>query len=426
MFGMSMFLPGEDRKPHAVRNFVFSLITVFILLAALPIGVHLVGQNTNFFPEAAAPVATPTPVSGDTGFSFDLKQDSKSGSIIGVNVLVRSDVHPANVFATKISFPEDILSVDSIATNSASLNVDKSQIGAKWADVEFDNDSGTVTLSGGIPNPGLKTNPDQKYVLTTIYFKPKMQAQAKLSFDPNSKVFQAGSILPSKKTDVLLKVPSPTIAEAEVTPSCVPYPACFNDAKPCDLPEPSGGWCRTPEVIASKKVQEPILVLLEPTGGESLDLNSEHLIRWNAANLNNVTVAILMNDQILGNIASVSASLQQLSWTPKDFIYPTFANVNNSFKIKITGVDDKGNLISDQSKGPIGIGAGGGAQSASNTQYDGDINSDGKVDLADLSTLFSVYGDKLNQPKADLNGDRVVNDIDLWVFTNHFGQNKKL
>lgn len=417
MVGMNRFIPNDGKKKHPVRSFIFSLITVFVLLIALPIGVYLVGQNTNFIPQAATPAPKPVQDQGDTSFSFDLKQDQITNTRVGVNVLIHSDVHEASLFATKISFPKELLSVESIATSSAQKDADSAQIAAKWVDTSIDNDSGTITLIAGVPRPGLKTQADKKYVLATIYFTPKINAQAKLAFDPNSKIYQTSpsTILPTKKTDVLLKVPNPGV---EPSPACVPYPPCFDQTPSCDLPEPSGGWCRTPQSVGTKQSSAPSLQLIAPNGGDALNLTSQQMIKWQSSNLSEVDVQILMNDQLLGRIASAPASLGQIPWNPQEVIYPAFANTNNTFKIALVGRSDKGVTVSDESKGPFSILPGiANFQFNPSTKINQDLTGDGKTDLDDLALLFSSFGPNPPTKKADLNGDGVVNDIDLWLFT---------
>jgi len=56
----------------------------------------------------------------------------------------------------------------------------------------------------------------------------------------------------------------------------------------------------------------------------------------------------------------------------------------------------------------------------------GDVNSDGKVDLTDLSRMNSALGSNLGQPnwnqECDINRNNVIDVADLYLLSSHFGQ----
>jgi hypothetical protein len=134
-------------------------------------------------------------------------------------------------------------------------------------------------------------------------------------------------------------------------------------------------------------------------------------------------VDILINGKKLGQIASASASLGRLSWKPSDFILPTFLAPTNTYQIELNGYTVSGQTINNKSKGPfaiinqdVNLEA---SQAANLAQRGGDGNKDGQVDLTDLSILLSSFGKKDNLDLGvDLNGDGVVNDVDLFLFRN--------
>jgi hypothetical protein len=51
----------------------------------------------------------------------------------------------------------------------------------------------------------------------------------------------------------------------------------------------------------------------------------------------------------------------------------------------------------------------------------GDVNSDGKVDLQDLSILLSHYGQNATASQGDLTGDNLVTLVDLSTLLSHYG-----
>ena len=49
-----------------------------------------------------------------------------------------------------------------------------------------------------------------------------------------------------------------------------------------------------------------------------------------------------------------------------------------------------------------------------------DVNGDGVVDILDLSLVEQNFGAILNHPEADINGDGQVNVLDLILVANRF------
>ncbi len=107
------------------------------------------------------------------------------GEEIKVSLRVRSD--PANLFAVKINFSPAFLEVDSIdATGSFVTN---------WIDKSSENDSGKVSLIGGIvngfPNKGFSSG-EEGAIMAAINFKIKENLDGKitnLTIDPSSAIY---------------------------------------------------------------------------------------------------------------------------------------------------------------------------------------------------------------------------------------------
>lgn len=143
------------------------------------------GGNSSYVVNTSnSPSISPTPYSaGPSGFLLESSGSAKLGQTFTVKLLVRSDTDAANLFSAKLSFPKDQIEV---------VNIDPTDSIVKlWADKVFDNKMGTVSIIGGIPNPGFKTNPsDKPALLATIIFKANLVGNTTISFLSSSQVFR--------------------------------------------------------------------------------------------------------------------------------------------------------------------------------------------------------------------------------------------
>ncbi len=95
--------------------------------------------------------------------------------------------------------------------------------------------------------------------------------------------------------------------------------------------------------------------------------------------------------------------------------------VMNSSWVQFPLLDDNGDYIGHA---PVPSG-GDGTLAFSVAWLPADITGDGKVDARDIAIIAKAYGTRPGQPnwnpKADLNGDYVINDTDIWMASNNFG-----
>src|SRR5258708_5473534 len=183
--------PRYYQRPNSLPRFLLSLLTLFIMLGALPVGVYLVGQRTQVLPQAA-----PQKVERPGIVSFSLEKSNPiatSSAQIAINLLVHSDEQAANLFVTRVNFPSQYLELVKIATSSAQLQDEgQKNVDAKWIETKVDNQTGRVDLIAGVANPGIKTEVDQKYILTKLIFNikqsfstSKAQGVATFHLDPD-------------------------------------------------------------------------------------------------------------------------------------------------------------------------------------------------------------------------------------------------
>jgi len=100
------------------------------------------------------------------------------GSTVDVSIVVNTGSHTINAVNTEISFPSDKLQVVSPSVGPSFVSI--------WtAPPSYSNTQGSLSFSGGLPNPGLKSS---SAVLATVRFRVKSLGTAPLSFSNTTKV----------------------------------------------------------------------------------------------------------------------------------------------------------------------------------------------------------------------------------------------
>lgn len=378
----------ESGKPKIPKTFLFSVLIFSVLMLTLPLGVYLVGQRTNLIPKAEVPQTSAV----EASLSFEGRGEVNEQQV-EVAIIAHSDNDRANLFSAKVLFPPDLIEVESIATNSAKLaKPEPESINLKQIYSSFDNDKGEANLLVGVAKGGLKTKIDSGLILGTINFKIKQEGKALLTIDESSAIYRNSdslNILATKKT-LTINV------EEGALPSM------------------------TPKASIKPNPKAPSLSLISPKGGEVYTLNSKIPIQWEAANLGNITISLLVNDLLLGKIADVSASEKSFIWKPISTLPLVYINNLNSFKVKIEAEGENGERLVSQSLGPFSVYTEKNITSLDISSFDpklGDLNSDGKINLVDISRLLSYLYREDADKKYDLNQDGVVNDLDLWFLT---------
>ncbi|MBI2022674.1 hypothetical protein HYS97_02410, partial [Candidatus Daviesbacteria bacterium] len=103
------------------------------------------------------------------------------GETFPVKVLVRTDREEANLIATKITFPKDLLKVSSIKKDEIVIK--------QWVEEYFDNDRGEISLIGAVYNPPLKTDPAKPLTFATINFTSKGEGIGEINFAEGSAIY---------------------------------------------------------------------------------------------------------------------------------------------------------------------------------------------------------------------------------------------
>ncbi len=262
-------------------GFIAQFLILILLGAGLVVGIYLVQNRTTLFSRASGGGVS-RPVTPAAGFSIEADFDTYAGREVGISVMAHSDFDAANLFAAKLKFNKDLLRVTKIDTNTGFIK--------QWVEHHFDNNTGDISLVGGIPSPGFQTEIGSAGHMAVVYFQALKEGKAEISVIGDSAVYRN-----------------------------------YDNANVIGLRQ-SG------------------FITIKHSEGQGVS-------------------------------APISASSYQVNPTPD---------------LSISSLSVSGN---------------------------GDVNSNGKVELSDMSKLLADFG-KSGQRKADLNGDGKVNALDVLLLRN--------
>lgn len=214
-------------------SFIIGGAILFIILLGLG-GYSFLKMKNQPPPEVSIP--PPPPIK--EGAIFFLQADPNEASLGGqikVTVFVKSDLDAANLFIAKLKFSNQFLQAKSISLRSESTSSGfiKDWFISNWVENTIDNNTGSVSLVGGVPNPGFQTQKESSgSAMADIIFEAKAPGDDVVSFDDTSAVYRNSdnaNILVGK-TGTTVKItstltPSPTITSTpSVTTSPTPSP----------------------------------------------------------------------------------------------------------------------------------------------------------------------------------------------------------
>lgn len=394
-------------EPKRSKLTIFGIALVSLLVLTIPIGVYLATQPTSFLPKAAQ---TNQPLT----VKVSLEAESPSGLQIStqqffVDIKMHSDIDPANLVVSKISFPTDLIEVTSIATGSAILENSLPQ--AKWVESSFDNNRGAISLIAGIPNPGIKTDAkiSQSYTIARVTFNVKKPGQAKISFEGQSEILRNSdnSNILNIRQDLTLQISSE---------------AGFGKL--------NGPATPSAQTSIKQPAAPPQFTIITPSGGETFAYFRNVNITWNPSNIDKVTsIDLFLNDSILGSIATNPPNNGFFSWNPSSSLLIPYVNPQNTYQVKVIGTTKDGQKIESPPSGPFSFQADNNllivaTPSATLIQNIGLIKDNPPAIYKTISEFFSSFNQKEFRNKLyDLNSDGVLNGIDLWILRNILIQN---
>lgn len=217
----------EQNFTIKTQGFVHILLVIF-LLVGIAVTVYLVGKQTNLLPKAFAP----KPTGPETSFSLfgqgDCvgffcpgmpQKDPLPGEEFEVKLFVRSDIDEANLFQAKMKFPVNLVEVTGIKTDNGFIK--------NWVENFYDNNTGEISLAGGVPSPGFQTKlGGESALMATIVFKAKTGGTGTVLFNDDSAIYRntdnADILKIKREYDISIGTkPSPTPTP---TPSPSPLP----------------------------------------------------------------------------------------------------------------------------------------------------------------------------------------------------------
>lgn len=379
-----------DEKKRSIKQWVL-IAFLSITVLSIPIGVYLVSQPTNITPQAAIPQTSP----GEVLMFLDTpKVNVSDGEEFQVNIKVKSDLDPSNLFVSELKFNPKNFEVLRIATDSASVpQRNGTYFATSWLDLDFDNTNGTVSVAGGVPNPGLKTeikSPPQDYILATVFFRSINSTQDTISLDQKSAIYRNSDNQNVLQTTKDLKI------NVTFSSSSTPIPK--------------------PIIKPTLSQSTPSGFLLSPKGGEVYSYYKSIPIEWNTLNIRSIKeVNLYLNDKFFGTLGQNLDNTGRVLWQPNSTLLLPLINNQSTFKVEIKALTRAGQTIVDKSSGPFGLIPRADFDPIS-TPSAAVTDIKGSIGIHYASKIYSNFGlTKLIHPEADLNKDGIANELDIYL-----------
>lgn len=223
----------------SIKKIIFVLGIIILLIIATAGAYYL-------FMAKPKPVTleekVPPPI---TGAIYILSADPLEASLGGqikVSVLIKSDLDSANLFVAKLKFPSELLQAKNIDLRSESTasGFIKNWFISNWVENTIDNNTGSVSLVGGVPNPGFQTQKESTgSAMADIIFTSLKTGDAKITFDDTSAIYRNSdniNILVAKK-DITVKILGESNASsASAIPTVQPAATIFPSLTPESVP----------------------------------------------------------------------------------------------------------------------------------------------------------------------------------------------
>lgn len=446
--------------PSFNQRGIAHLLLLVLLLAGIGLGVYLVGQRTNILPHADEPISGPIPdLNGSTDemYSMSWRRESTDSGNLFVEIAVDSSREAANTFSTKLAFNPDKLQVVEIIIDKS-----KGSILDQVDESYFDNNTGEIDITGGLPDPGFKGR-DGKIAL--LVFNVKQPGSTSINFGNGTSILsnETGTNILGSVVDatipldnlVILDDPlrfcssnsdcprgyycpisgcSPRVPGIACDPVCTPITDCApapfcppgtqlihgdpQDGRDCPV------YSCVEEPPSSCILKSASWILNDNPVKKGTQVGLQVLGDANCAG-KTVSFEIREDDGVLGwnrvasnpNRAVFDSNGKAVTTWLAEFQQDGFYGVNNPPEYYFIA------------KYPISIGDGGLIRSSkpelkvnnlrSGEFLNGDGNKDGKLDKSDLAILRKWWSKTSGFPQeSDLNDDGIINSYDYLGLRN--------
>lgn len=437
---MNKFSYGSSSQGTTFKSILVTL-GMFLMLAAIPVGVYLAQNPTNFLPRAST-VQSSTP---QTGFLVEMNNEVPVGEgEIPVSIILRSDLEEANLFVANIRFDPSSYQVKKILTSDIVKDetVSSSTI-TKWIQKNFDNKKGEITLVGAVPNPGLKTSINQKTVMATVILKNTGSSQRLIvEVSEQSAIFnnaQNRNIFLEKNNLIVDSSTTSSVVrkQCQSDNDCERGTFCAVPALASGSAQPSALYCQVQElptiptgvVQAAQEISSQLNLTLEsPKGGEIYSFYQPLSIKWISSERGDLLVMLYRNDIFYGTVAEIPSSQNGFMWNPAASLPIAMVNSDSLFQIGLGVKGSKGEDVLLIVSNPFSISANKEVRANSTPATYPidvvDINKDKQVNYQDISSLLSAFGRNGEEiDDFDINKDGSVNDLDIFFTKKHISGN---
>lgn len=260
------------------KGFIAQLFIFLLLLAGLAVGIYLVQNRTTLFSKASGGGVS-QPITPAVGLTVESDFGTYVGQEVAVSIMARSDFDSANLFAAKLKFNKDLLRVSKIDTNTGFIK--------NWVEEHYDNDTGEISLVGGIPNPGIQTQIGSAGQMALIYFVALKEGKADISFTNESAIYRNydNSNVIGFKKGATITIQSPV---AQITPPPPPPPSTvpITISPPVPITQSSGDMNGDGKVNLVDMSR--LLAKFGQTGKSEADMNGDGI-------MNTIDVLLLRN-----------------------------------------------------------------------------------------------------------------------------------
>lgn len=171
------------------------IIIILLLLAGLGVGVYLVQKQTSLKSHASigetenslSLVAYPKDSQPITQPQESAAISVKPGDLFTADILVRTPTTEVNLISAKLKFDNNLLQV---VDKGLEIDTKDPFVVKTVTDSSFDNNTGMISIIGGIPAPGYKSNVGQSGLLARITFKALNAGETKIDFQSGSAMYK--------------------------------------------------------------------------------------------------------------------------------------------------------------------------------------------------------------------------------------------